>query len=504
MDRQAPLTALCLLVLAAACQPEPATAPCAAPPPAAAPACPAVTAQAVAPLAARAPGEIEKAYRDVASKIIDAAMKDPAAFQDLRFLSDRIGHRLSGSASLTRAIAWAERRLKEDGHENVRSEKVLVPHWQRGSERASLLAPEQRPLEVLGLGGSVPTPKGGISAEVLVVGSFEELASKAALAKDKIVLFDSPMAAFSDEKGSGYGDAVQYRSKGPSAAAKLGAKAVLIRSVTAHSLNTTHTGATNYDQDAPKIPAAALTIEGASQLRRLSESGEKVRVKLELDSRMLPDAESANVIAELRGRERPDEVVLIGAHIDSWDVGQGAHDDGAGCVMVMHALGVLRKMGLRPRRTIRVVLFTNEENGLRGALAYADAHKAELPNLVAAFEADIGGFDPRGLHVEAPKERLDAVLARTRDLAGLLSPLGVTRVQPGFSGADLIPLVKAGAVGLGLVTDHRTYFDIHHSAADTLDKVDPKSLARNVANAAVLSYVIADLPQRFDRPVGAD
>ena len=274
---------------------------------------------------------------------------------------------------------------------------------------------------------------------------------------------------------------------------------MLIRSVTAHSLKTPHTGGTNYEAGVPQIPAAAVTTEDASHIHRLIDSGQKVKVRLELGAKTLPDAPSANVIADLVGREKPDEMVIIGAHIDSWDVGQGAHDDGAGCVMVMQALTELKRLGLRPRRTIRVVLFTNEENGIKGALGYAEAHKEEIPKIVAAFEADIGGFAPRGFNVEAPKERADAIIARTKDLVELLRPLHAMRVESGFSGADLIPLVKGGVTGFGLITDHRTYFDIHHTDADTLDKVDPDALAQNVAATAVLAYVVADLPDRIDR-----
>ena len=477
---------------------------CITPPPPLAPAVTATASATAAPSASQAApaaGPIQRSYAAKAERIIAAATNSHAAYDHLAFLTGRIGNRLSGSPSLDRAIEWAAGVLKQDGHENVHTEKVKVPHWVRGKESASTTLPEKRPLVILGLGGTVATPKGGIEAEVMVVDSFEDLEKRAAEAKDKIVLFDVPMAAYSEEKGAGYGDVAKYRSKGPSAAARLGAKAALVRSLTAKSLRTPHTGATNYEQGVTKIPAAAVTTEDAALLHRLVKSGEKVRVRLELEGKTLADADSANVIADLRGSEKPDEMVIIGAHIDSWDVGEGAHDDGAGCVMVMQALTELRKLGFTPRRTIRVVLFTNEENGIKGAIAYGEEHKAELPKIVAAFEADIGGFAPVGFHVEAPKERADAIIARAKDLVELLRPLGAVRVEAGFSGADLIPLVKGGVTGFGLVTDHRTYFDIHHTAADTLDKVDPDALAKNVAATAVLAYVVADLPERIDAPL---
>ena len=435
-------------------------------------------------------------YRDVAAKIIETARKDRTAYARLAELTDGIGARLSGSPELTRAIAWAVSTLKADGHE-VRTEKVMVPHWVRGAEEASLSAPIARRLSILGLGGTIATPKGGITAPVVVVKSFDDLDARAADIKGKIVLFDVPMPAFSDDKGSGYGDVAPYRGIGASRAAKHGAVAALVRSVTAHSLRTPHTGSMFYLPDMPRIPAAAVTVEDAPLISRLAAKG-PVSIKLRLDNQHLPDAESANVIAELRGREKPDEIVLIGAHLDSWDVGQGAHDDGAGCVMVMQALSVLKQLGLQPRRTIRVVLFTNEENGLRGARAYVEAHKAELDKHVLAFESDIGGYAPRGFGIEASKDALPRVIARTREIGTLMAPLGVTRIAEGHAGSDVGGLVEAGVPGLGLLTDHKTYFDIHHTDADTLDKVDPAALADNVAAVAILAYVVADMPGRLD------
>jgi len=252
-----------------------------------------------------------------------------------------------------------------------------------------------------------------------------------------------------------------------------------------------------YDPALPKIPAAAVTVEDSQLIARLAEQG-PVSVRLRLESQSLPDAKSANVIAELRGRELPDEVVVIGGHIDSWDVGQGAHDDGAGIVTMMQALTTLRKLGLVPRRTIRVVLFTNEENGTRGAKAYAETHATELAKTVLAVEADSGGFSPRGFSISSKSERAKARLA---DIASLLAPLGATRVRGEHGGgADISPMEPAGVPAVGLEVDNRAYFDYHHSDADTLDKVDPQQLADDVAAVAVLAYVAADLPNRIDAP----
>lgn len=450
-------------------------------------------------------GPLEEAYTKRATLIREHATKRTDAFERLRYLTDEIGHRLSGTPALERAVEWAKKEFEKDAQENVRTEKVMVPHWKRGKETGKLTGPVPRDVKVLGLGGTVPTPKGGITAPVVVVSSFDELEQRADEVRGAIVLYDVAMPPFDEEKGSGYGAVVPYRSEGPSRASKLGAKAVLMRSVTARSLSTLHTGALRYAKDVDPIPAAAITTEDADLIARLASKAKTdakakpLSFTLELASKVEADAPSANVIAELTGSERPDEIVIIGAHIDSWDVGQGAHDDGAGCVMVMQALADLRTLGLRPRRTIRAVLFTNEENGLKGATAYGEAHAGEAPNVVAAFEADVGGFAPRGLMVETTDAKRPAITARIEDLMRLLEPLGASRVLAGFSGADLIPLVKSGVLGLGLLTDHRSYFDIHHTEADTLDKVDPGDLAKNTAFVATMAFVIADAPERIDR-----
>ncbi|HWJ56098.1 MAG TPA: M20/M25/M40 family metallo-hydrolase, partial [Vicinamibacterales bacterium] len=460
------------------------------------PASPASPARAAPPPAS--PGAITDHYRDAVDKIVTAARADRGAYQKLAYLTDRIGNRLSGSAALDKAIAWAARTMKDDGHD-VRTEPVMVPHWVRGAESAEITAPVARTLHVLGLGDTVATPRAGITAPVVVVHDWAELEAKQTQVKGAIVLYDVAMPKWTEEKGSGYGETVQYRSHGPSRAARFGAVAVLMRSVTAHSLRTPHTGMTEYDEGVAKIPALAVSVEDSQLIARLATDG-PVTVHLKTEGRMLPDAPSANVIGELRGREHPEEIVVIGGHIDSWDVGQGAHDDGAGAVTMMHAITTLRRLGLVPRRTIRVVLFTNEENGLRGGRAYAKDHAAELPNTVLAVESDSGGFAPRSFGVRARADSQDRVQARVTEIAALLRPALTIRVIPGFGGADIGPMGRSGVTVLGLETDGRTYFDIHHTEADTLDKVDPQALADDVAAAAALAYVVADLPERLDAP----
>jgi carboxypeptidase Q len=499
-----------LLVLLISCAPAPA--PSRAPAwvsetkPYGAPAAPAVAAAPVVPAAPGVPAApvvaaaatIASRYAAAVDQIITAARADRGAYQKLAYLTDRIGHRLSGSAALDRAIAWAVQAMQADGHD-ARTEKVMVPHWVRGREAAELTAPIARPLVVLGLGGTVATPRGGITAPVVVVRNWAELEARRDAVRGAIVLYDVAMPKWSQDKGSGYGETVEYRSAGASRAAKLGAVAVLVRSVTAHSLRTPHTGALRYADGVAKIPALAVTIEDSMLIARLAGEG-PVRVRVRSDAKLLPDVASANVIGELRGRERPDEIVVIGGHLDSWDVGQGAHDDGAGVVTMMQAITTLRRLGLVPRRTIRVVLFTNEENGLRGGIAYARDHAAELANHVLALEADSGGFSPLGFSVQTKPEVEERVRARLAEIAALLASIGATRVTIGYGGADIGPMVPAGVPTVGLVTDGRTYFDYHHTEADTLDKVDPQALADGVAAVAALAYVVADLPDRVDAP----
>ncbi|GAB4460818.1 MAG: M28 family peptidase [Armatimonadaceae bacterium] len=421
-------------------------------------------------------------------RLIAAALRDPTAYRRLAYLCDRIGHRLSGSPSLDASIRWSVDEMKRDGLEGVRAEKVMVPHWVRGQESAVLLDPVERPLVMLGLGMSVGTPRNGITADVVTVRDFEELERlEASAVRGKIVCYNVPFTT--------YGETVRYRSGGASRAAKRGAVGVLVRSVGPVSLRTPHTGALRYDEDALKIPAAAITIEDAEMLARMQQRGEKVRVRLKMDARMLPDAPSANVIADLRGREKPEEIVVVGGHLDSWDVGAGAHDDGGGCLAAWEAVRLMKVLDLRPRRTVRVVLFTNEENGLRGGNAYRDIHRAEMPNHVLAIESDSGVWKPLGFGVSASEDGL----AFVQRLAPLLSSLQAERIERGGGGADIGPMGGDGVPLMGLNTDTSRYFHIHHTPADTVDKVMPEEFARCVAAMAVMAYAVAELPQRLPR-----
>jgi carboxypeptidase Q len=425
------------------------------------------------------------AYRATAGRIIGAALTSNRAYERLAYLTDHIGNRISGSTNLERAIAWALAEMKSDGLDNVRAEKVMVPHWVRGQESLEMLTPVTTRLSMLGLGNSVATPAEGVSGEIVVVRDFAELDALGERVRGKIVVYNAPFV--------NYGATVQYRTTGASRAARYGAVAMLVRSITPVSLQTPHTGAMNYDPQQPKIPAAAITIEGAEMLQRLYDRGERPTVRLKMEAKFLPDAESANVIAELKGTERPDEIVLIGGHFDSWDVGQGAHDDGGSCMAVWEAIRLLKELGLRPRRTIRVVLFTNEENGTRGGTGYHDAHRDELAKHIFAIESDSGIYRPEGLALVA-NAPLQA-RSNLTEIGKLLAGINAGRVADNGGGADIGPLLRDNVVGANLDVDGTHYFDIHHTQADTLDKIDPRDLSLCVATLAVFAYTIADLPE---------
>ena len=424
------------------------------------------------------------AYRTAAGRIIGAALTKNQAWERLEYLTDRIGNRLSGSHNLERAIAWAVARMREDGLDNVRAEKVMVPHWLRGQESLEMM-PNHARLSMLGLGNSVGTPADGITAETIVVRNFDELDALGEKVRGKIVVYNAPF--------TNYGATVQYRLNGASRAAHYGAAAALVRSITPVSLQTPHTGAMNYDpKEERKIPVAAITIETAEMLQRAYDRQEPITVRLKMEAKFLEDAESANVIAELKGTERPDEIVLVGGHFDSWDVGQGAHDDGGSCIAAWEAIRLLKELGLRPRRTIRVVLFTNEENGLRGGNGYRDAHRDELPKHIFAIESDSGIYRPEGFGLAANAP----LLARSnlQEIAKLLSGIDADRIGANGGGADIGPIMREGVVGANLDVEDSRYFDIHHTESDTLDKIDRRDLALCVATLAVMAYTVADLP----------
>jgi carboxypeptidase Q len=425
-------------------------------------------------------------YREPAARLIGEAVGSTFAWQRLAVLTDTIGNRLSGSPALDRAIQWAVGEMKRDSLENVHTERVMVPRWVRGAESAEILTPMAHRLTMLGLGDSVGTPAEGVRADLLVVYSFDDLDTKASSARGRIVLFNVPFTT--------YGETVRFRSTGPSRAARHGAVAALIRAVGPPGLRTPHTGALQYSSDAPRIPAAAIATEDADQLQRMADRGERITLRLTMEAHFEPDVESANVVGEIRGRERPEEIVVVSGHLDSWDVGTGATDDGGGCIVTWEALRLMRKLNLRPRRTVRVVLWTNEENGGRGGQAYRDQHRAELGRHVLMLESDGGVFRPFGFGFTGSDSARDTV----RTIATLLSGIGADQITSGGGGADIGPSVQEAHIpAMSLDVDGSKYFMIHHTPADTIDKIDPVDMARCAAAVAVMAFVVADLPERL-------
>jgi carboxypeptidase Q len=426
-------------------------------------------------------------YQSVADKLIRAATETDFAYQRLAELCDTFGPRFSGTSNLEAAIDWALATMKVDGLENVHGEDVPVPHWVRGDESVEMLEPTHQKLPMIGLGGSVATPKEGITAPVLVVRSFEDLKQRGDEARGKIVLFNAPFVS--------YDQTVAYRRTGASQAASAGAVASLIRSITPFGLQTPHTGMMTYTNGVPRIPHAAITIEDAERLQRWQDRGKQVVVRLTMLDKTLPDALSRNVVAEIVGREKPDEIVLVSGHIDSWDNTPGAHDDGGGVLSAWEAVRLMHKLGLRPRRTVRVVLWVNEENGLGGAKTYAERHRQELPNHVLAIESDGGVFQPTGFTFKGG-EQAKTVIGQ---VGTLLGGIRADRIVSGPGGADVAQLARGGVPVMELTVEDSKYFWFHHTAADTPDKVNPKELSQCVAAMAVMAYVVADMPQSLPR-----
>ena len=437
--------------------------------------------------ATRVEGWLEP-YRANADKLIAAAQADQFAWDRLAELTDTFGQRLSGSDNLNRAIAWAAEAMKKDGLENVHTERVMVPRWVRGNESLEITDPPHHVVPMLGLGGSIATPAGGIEAEVMVVTNGDDLNKRAAEAKGKIVLFNVPY--------TNYGETVAYRAGGASMAARHGAVASLVRSVGPMGLRTPHTGGMSYADGVTKIPTAAIPAEDANRIQRLANRNVKVRVRLKMEAKFDPDAESFNVVGEIRGSEKPEEIVLVGGHFDSWDPGTGASDDGVGCVVTWEAARLMKKLNIRPKRTVRVVLFTNEENGMRGGNGYRDAHASEAANHVLAVESDSGVFAPARLGFtgsESARKMMGEIMA-------LLTPLGMQEMSGGGGGADIGPIATLGKVPMMAYSgDSTKYFTIHHTPADTVDRIDPQEVSRAAASLAAVIYVVADMPQTLPK-----
>ena len=432
-------------------------------------------------------GSIASKYETSANRLIEAALKDTSGFERLAEMCDTFGPRFSGTDNLEKAIDWILSEMNRDGLSNVHGEAVMIPKWVRGNESAHMVSPWKKELHMLGLGGSIGTPPEGITADVMVVSSFDELEDRSDEAKGKIVLFNVPF--------TNYGKTVSYRSGGAVAASKAGAVASIIRSVGPYSMNTPHTGNSRYEDGVKKIPHAAITVEDAAMIGRMVNRGQTVTVKLKMEGRYEEDVPSRNAVAEIRGSEYPEEVVVMGGHIDSWDVGQGAMDDGGGCVAAWQAVKLMKDLGLTPRRTVRVVLWTNEENGLRGGNAYRDAHIDELDNHILAIESDGGVFKPSGFGFSGSDEAFNMIT----DIGKLLLPIESGKITKGGGGADIGPIMREGVPGMGLRVDGSKYFWYHHTNADTWDKLDRDEFNRCVATMAVMAYVVADMDEKLPR-----
>jgi carboxypeptidase Q len=437
-------------------------------------------------------------------RIRDAGLSDDWAYRRLADLCDKIGARLSGSPQADAAVEQIATALRAAGL-TVSLQPVKVPHWVRGEEQAEIIEYPGRPagviqhLHLTTLGGSVATPAQGISGQVLVVHSFDELRARAGEARGRIVVFDVPFnetLAVNGRAGTAYGQGVAYRSQGASAAARVGATAALVRTVGGADYRLPHTGHMSYDPQVPKIPTAALSAEDAMWLARLAAEG-PVTLRLKLLPQSLPDVESHNVIADWAGRERPEDVVIVSGHLDSWDLAQGAIDDGAGVASAMGAVRLLQSLGLHARRTIRFVGWMSEENGSAGGQAYFTLNSAALEHQIAAIESDNGAGRPLGISAHVPP----VALAQFSPLMAALSPMGATildrREEAG--GSDVEFLDAAGVPTLAPMVDTRTYFDYHHSAADTLDKIDPDNIRRQVALMAMMAYFVAEMPEALPR-----
>ncbi len=433
----------------------------------------------------------EKFYQHTADKIIQAALRTDHAYQLLREVT-ALGPRLSGSPQAAAAVELTRQMMERLQFANVRLQPLMVPNWVRGpiEEAAILNSPSHGyvALTICALGGSIATPEMGLVAEVIEVKSFEELRALGKKAASKIIFFNRPFDPAQFETFAGYGGAVNQRGSGAIEAAKVGGMAALVRSMTPGLDDFPHTGGMRYAEDVAKIPAAAISTLDAELLSKIIAHDKSVNLRLKLTCQTLPDAPSANVLGEILGSEKPDEVIVLGGHLDSWDKGTGAHDDGAGCVQSIEAVRLLKTLDLKPKRTIRAVMFMNEENGLRGGIEYAREAREKNVKHVAAIESDRGGFAPRGFSVEGDSLAWQKIIS----WRSIFESMGAERITRGGSGADISVLVRDGVPGLGLVPESQRYFDYHHSDNDTIDKVNPRELQLGAAAMAIMAYLISE------------
>jgi len=435
--------------------------------------------------------EKPRPYEELAERIRTAGLESEGAFTLLGRLTTSAAPRLTGSPQADKAVSLMRSEMERLGLESW-LEPVTVQHWVRGEvEKAQILSgPEntETALSISALGWSVATPAEGISAEVIEAESFEDLRAKSAKVPGRIVFFNHPMDRTSLDAFRSYGQAAQYRSRGASEAARAGAVAVLVRSATQRIDDHPHTGMVAYDPQAPRVPAAAVSTSGAEILSAALKENPRLKLRLTFSPQTLPDVPSANVVGQIRGSGRPEEIVLLGAHLDSWDLAAGAHDDGAGCAQVMEALRLILESGIRPKRTIRAVLFMNEEFGASGGRDYARNARRKSERHLAAMESDRGGFLPLGFAVGGGPR----ILERMRRWEYLLASAGIQWMRLGGGGADIGPIVQTGAVPMGFVPDAQRYFDVHHSALDVLESVHPRELELGAVVLAIMAFIVAE------------
>ncbi len=423
-------------------------------------------------------------------EIFNEALSHGKSYEMLRDLCLKIGPRLSGSPGAAAAVEWSRHIMKTYDFDSVWMQPVLVPHWVRGQQEVAHIINSKKMgtvnLSICALGGSVGTGPSGVSASVVEVKNFDELKQLGTKAEGKIIFFNRPMDPTRLNTFAAYGGAVDQRGSGASEAAKLGAVAVIVRSMGLNQEDYPHTGALRYAPHVPQVPAVAISTNHAELLSKLLKGEKELNVYIETHCEMLDDAPSFNVIGQLNGGEYKDEIIDIGGHLDSWDLAQGAHDDGAGCVQSIEVLRLFKELGIKPKRTLRAVMFMNEENGLRGGLKYAEVAKATKENHIAAIESDEGGFTPRGFTMTAP----DAVKNKIKSWKPMLEAYGLTDFDHPGGGADIGPMASLGTALIGYLPDSQRYFDYHHTPVDTIDKVNKRELEMGAAAMAALVFLM--------------
>lgn len=434
----------------------------------------------------------ERKDAQIIRQIYDQALKYPKAYEWLDFLCNQIGGRLSGSPQASAAVNYTQFIMDTLKADRVFLQEVKVPHWVRGKAEVAKIINSKKlgsqEVPVCALGNSVGTGKGGLRAQVVEVQNFEDLEKLGkSVIEGKIVFFNRPLDPTLVRTFEAYGGAVNQRFSGPSEAAKYGAVGCVVRSMTTALDDHPHTGSLGYQLNIPKIPAVAISTNGAELLSALLKDDAELQFYFETHCQMLEDADSHNVVGEIKGSEFPEEIIVVGGHLDAWDTGQGAHDDGAGCVQSLEVLRIFKALNIRPKRTVRIVMFMNEENGLRGGRKYAELAEENKENHLAAIESDAGGFTPRGIGVSLDKNTFEQI----KKWQSLFDPYDID-IQEGGGGADIGPLRSQGTTTMSLRPDSQRYFDLHHAAIDTFDKVNQRELQLGAAAMTAMVYLLAE------------